>query len=162
MMNRCLFVFLITMLLAGNVVWGQSERDAHKRSDAVYERYESRQDLTVAQILNYPVDSNVCVSVVMLQADNEGSWEELMQEFGVASLSMEQKQSIKRNNKVSAFMYKQADNPTMMADMQDGKVNKLKSCIVIAAYDAQTLWIFHYNTEKEALKIFDNYYDKQF
>lgn len=49
----------------------------------LYKRYASRQDITVAQVSGFRLNDTVRVDVVLMVADNEGSWQRLKKEFKI-------------------------------------------------------------------------------
>lgn len=50
----------------------------------LYKRYASRPELTVAQVSGFKLCDTVRVDVVLLQADNEKVWQQMVKEFNIA------------------------------------------------------------------------------
>lgn len=50
----------------------------------LYKRYASRPELTVAQVSGFKLCDTVRVDVVLLQADNEKVWQQMVKEFDIA------------------------------------------------------------------------------
>lgn len=51
----------------------------------LYERYASRQELSVAQVSGFRLTDSVRIDVVLVVADNEAAWQQLMKEYKVVS-----------------------------------------------------------------------------
>lgn len=49
----------------------------------LYQKYASRQDLTVAQVSGFRLTDDVRVDVVLVVAENEEAWQRLMEEYGI-------------------------------------------------------------------------------
>ena len=49
----------------------------------LYERYAARQDLTVAEVSGFRLSDSVRVDVVLLVADDEKAWRQLMKEYDI-------------------------------------------------------------------------------
>ncbi len=52
----------------------------------LYDRYASRQDLTVARVDGFRLNDSTKVDVVMLVADDATSWQKLMKELNVSNM----------------------------------------------------------------------------
>lgn len=50
----------------------------------LYKRYASRPELKVAQVSGFKLCDTVRVDVVLLQADNEKVWQQMVKEFNIA------------------------------------------------------------------------------
>ncbi len=50
---------------------------------ALYKRYASKPELTVAQINGFKLNDSTQIDVVMVKCDNIGSWRKLMATFGI-------------------------------------------------------------------------------
>ena len=118
----------------------------------LYERYATRQDLMVAQMVHYPIGDGMFVNLVMLQAQDSATFVRLLDEF---ELMMNPKDLPLRLEKYFAtFMARDIYNPTKPAPTTpEGKVDFSKSCMVIAYYDDQTLWIANYKNEAECSQL---------
>ncbi len=60
----------------------QSEVESRQES-ALYKRYASRTDVTVAQVCDFKLCDTVTVDVVLLEADNDEAWQQMVEEFGI-------------------------------------------------------------------------------
>ncbi len=49
----------------------------------LYKQYASRNDLTVAQVSGFKLNDSVRVDVVLVVADNNAAWRQLLKELGV-------------------------------------------------------------------------------
>lgn len=160
------FIYTVILwLLFGNTLCGQTEDPLRTGFDNnfLYERYASREDLTVAQLRHYPVDTTLFVNVVMLKANDDEAWVSLQTEFQVFPFTTEVTNEIAEGAKVSHAAYRDAFDPTKSAPMLNEKeVDILHSCMLIASYNTNTIWIFHYQTQDEAFAIIHNYYSKKY
>lgn len=69
-------ILTILLLLLPLVVSAQSR---------LYERYASRQELSVAQVSGFRLTDSVRINVVLVVADDEAAWQKLMKEYKVVS-----------------------------------------------------------------------------
>ena len=69
-------ILTILLLLLPLVVSAQSH---------LYERYASRQELSVAQVSGFRLTDSVRINVVLVVADDEAAWQKLMKEYKVVS-----------------------------------------------------------------------------
>ena len=73
-MKRLLLILLPLMLLACS----------HEETELpLYQRYASRQDLTVAQVKGFQIGDTLKTDVVLLVADDSAAWAELKAEFDI-------------------------------------------------------------------------------
>lgn len=73
-MKRLLLILMPLMLLACS----------HEADELpLYQRYASRQDLTVAQVKGFQIGDTVKTDVVLLVADDSAAWAELKAEFDI-------------------------------------------------------------------------------
>ena len=54
-----------------------------RQESALYKRYASRIDMTVAQVCDFKLCDTVTVDVVLLEADNDEAWQRMVLEFGI-------------------------------------------------------------------------------
>ena len=54
-----------------------------RQESALYKRYASRIDMTVAQVCDFKLCDTVTVDVVLLEADNDEAWQRMVTEFGI-------------------------------------------------------------------------------
>ena len=127
---------------------------ALNNNDFIYEQYAPRTDLTVAQIIDYPIDSNMFVNIIMLQADNDQAWLELKKEYKNILINPPEHET---NSWCIDFRFMDHDHPTEIAPTyENGQVKILESCFVIAYYHLHYILLVYYNTIEE----FDNLYYK--
>ena len=161
------FIGIVLLMVLSGVAIGQTVNGDSplNDNDFVYDRYAVRSDLTVAQLVGYPIDSNRVVNVIMLQANNDSAWSALQEEF-IAFNWPTDRTKVKHKNKrcvVTDFSFMNHDNPTQKAPItSDGEVDILGSCLMVVAYDQYSIWLFYYNTEAEALRIVECLMEQQF
>lgn len=80
-MKRLLLI--ITFLMPVVLMVGCRGEDERMQESALYIRYASRNDMTVAQVCDFKLCDTVAVEVVLLQADNERVWQRLVEEFAI-------------------------------------------------------------------------------
>ena len=74
-MKRLFSIFVPLLFLVGC---------SHKAEQApLYQRYASRQDITVAQVGGFLLCDTVKIDVVILVADDSAAWQELKDEFDI-------------------------------------------------------------------------------
>lgn len=71
------------MLLPVLMALGCSRGPEMPPESALYQHYAARQDLKVAQVNGFELCDTVLVDVVMLQAEDEEAWQQLMVEFNI-------------------------------------------------------------------------------
>ena len=59
-----------------------SKAESNQES-ALYKRYASRTDVTVAQVCDFKLCDTVTVDVVLLEADKDEAWQQMVEEFGI-------------------------------------------------------------------------------
>lgn len=77
-MKRLILILLLPLLLAGC-----SHEMETPSEGALYQRFASRQELKVAQLNGFKLCDTVRVDVVMLQADDDEAWQQLVEEFDI-------------------------------------------------------------------------------
>lgn len=159
-MKKTALILLLLIYSYGNLSWGQSDSAVFAiphSNDFLYEHYAVRQDLTVAQIVGYKVDSNVVVDVVMLMADDSVAWENLLEEFSIQKFSL-------IPNSENIKTRKATFDKRAFCDPRRHVIDTLneKDCIMIVSFDTKTLWFYYYKTVEESNIILRNYVIKNF
>ena len=77
-----LFVIITLLLPMALMVACHSEAEVTQES-ALYKRYASQTDVTVAQVCDFKLCDTVTVDVVLLEADNDEAWQRMVAEFGI-------------------------------------------------------------------------------
>lgn len=80
-MKRLLLI--ITLLLPLALTVGCHSKAEGRQESALYKRYASRVDVTVAQVCDFKLCDTVTVDVVLLEADNDEAWQRMVEEFGI-------------------------------------------------------------------------------
>ena len=106
-------ILTILLLLLPLVVSAQSH---------LYERYASRQELSVAQVSGFRLTDSVRINVVLVVADDEAAWQKLMKEYKVVSTNG------------STSWLGEADHPAKRTQWTGKPV-----CKVIVSHDRRTI-----------------------
>ena len=106
-------ILTILLLLLPLVVSAQSR---------LYERYASRQELSVAQVSGFRLTDSVRINVVLVVADDESAWQKLMKEYKVVSTNG------------STSWLGEADHPAKRTQWTGKPV-----CKVIVSHDRRTI-----------------------
>lgn len=106
-------ILTILLLLLPLVVSAQSR---------LYERYASRQELSVAQVSGFRLTDSVRINVVLVVADDEAAWQKLMKEYKVVSTNG------------STSWLGEADHPAKRTQWTGKPV-----CKVIVSHDRRTI-----------------------
>ena len=77
-MKRILYILCMTLVFAGC-----DTSDLRPLTSDLYQRYASRQNLTVAQVSGFQLCDTVKTDVVLLVADDSATWAELKAEFDI-------------------------------------------------------------------------------
>ena len=88
----------------------------------LYERYASRQELSVAQVSGFRLTDSVRINVVLVVADDEAAWQKLMKEYKVVSTNG------------STSWLGEADHPAKRTQWTGKPV-----CKVIVSHDRRTI-----------------------
>ncbi len=76
-------LILLSILLSAILVVGCRSKAEQTQESALYKRYAVRTDMTVAQVCDFKLCDTVSIDVVLLQADDEESWQRMVEEFGI-------------------------------------------------------------------------------
>ncbi|MBQ9865048.1 MAG: hypothetical protein IJM33_06895 [Bacteroidales bacterium] len=76
-------LLLLVILLPSVLVVGCHHKVEQTQEGALYKRYAARTDMTVAQVCDFKLCDTVFVDVVLLQADDEESWQRMVEEFAI-------------------------------------------------------------------------------
>ena len=77
-MKRFIYILLVTLVLTGC-----DTSYLLPPTSYLYERYASREDLTVAQVKGFHLNDTVKVDVVLLVADDSAAWQSLKEELDI-------------------------------------------------------------------------------
>lgn len=78
-MKKTMYILLLLLPLA--LLLSCSHEQSELTEDALYQRYAARQELKVAQVSGMKLCDTVRVDVVLLQADDDETWQQLKAEF---------------------------------------------------------------------------------
>lgn len=78
-MKKTIHILLLLLPLA--LLLSCSREQGELAEDALYQRYATRQELKVAQVSGMKLCDTVRVDVVLLQADDDETWQQLKAEF---------------------------------------------------------------------------------
>lgn len=74
-------IYILLLLLPLALLLSCSREQGELTEDALYQRYAVRQELKVAQVSGMKLCDTVRVNVVLLQADDDETWQQLKEEF---------------------------------------------------------------------------------
>lgn len=78
------FLLILTALLQVAMLVGCSSK-AEEQPGEIYRKYASWPGLAVAQVTDFELCDTVSVDVVMLVADNDSAWQQIVAEFDIRS-----------------------------------------------------------------------------
>lgn len=132
---------LALLLMLPMVALGQQE---------IYDHFAPAEDLTVAMVRNFGVDSVNKVDVLLVQAHDDAAWNRICTELEIKHLAGEQMSNS------SPFMVDLRDrrNPAQHAPIVDEKVDVMNSCQLGADRREKAVYIFFSRTEEQCKIIF--------
>lgn len=126
-MKRLIFILVLPLLLAGCCHESEVPPEG-----TLYLHYAARQDLNVAQLNGFKLSDEVRVDVVMLQADDEQAWMQLVEEFDI------------RGDQGTVSWLGETDNPAQRTQWTGNPVMR-----VIASHDKRTIGFYRLDTEEQ-------------
>lgn len=138
-MNRQTILFLLLTL---TLLTGCSQRETPPES-ALYQHYVHRQDLKVAQVNGFKLCDTVHIDVVMLQAESDQAWQQLMEEFNI------------RGEEGSVSWLGEADNPAQRI-LWTG----IPAIRVIASHSKQSIGFYRIESESQYDALIDYQLEK--
>ena len=106
--------------------------------NSLYERYASRQNLTVAQVSGFRLSDSVRVDVVLLVADDDDAWQQLMKEYNI------------RPAEGTTSWLGEADNPARRTSWTGRPV-----CKVIVSHARRTIAFYRLDTSVQYETLLD-------
>lgn len=116
----------------------------------LYKRYASRQDIRVASVTNFTLDTGITADVTLLEAIDDEGWAWLCHEFNLASPTKEQQQQMAEGWDVAMFTQRDRQDPTKPAPVINEQIDHNKSCYVGVSYLSRTLYIFCCSTDRQS------------
>lgn len=132
--------FLLLLSLTGTIV---AQTD-------LYNRYASRQDIRVASVSNFTLDTGITADVTLLEAIDDDGWAWLCKEFNLATPTKEQQQQMAEGWDVAMFTQRDRQDPTKPAPVVNEQIDHNKSCYVGVSYLSRTLYIFCCSTDRQS------------
>ena len=80
-MKRLLII--IALFLPLTLIVSCHREASLEQESELYMRYASRPEITVAQVSGFKLCDTITVDVVLLQADNDTIWQQMIEEFGI-------------------------------------------------------------------------------
>ncbi len=124
-MKRLLLLIVLPVLLTGC-----RNGEGSSPESALYKRYASRADMTVAQVCDFRICDTVGVDVVLLQADDGEAWRRMVKEFGILDTAG-----------VSSWLG-DMENPAVRVKWEGRPVLR-----VTASHDRRTIGFYRLDTE---------------
>lgn len=128
-MKRILLIVIMLLQLA--MLTGCSS-EAGKQPGDIYRKYASRPGLTVAQVTDFELCDTVSIDVVLLVADNDSTWQQIVAEFDI------------RRDSGSTSWLAPIDQPSMRAEWNGEPVLR-----VVALSERHTLGIYRIDNEEQ-------------
>lgn len=149
MIRRRNIITLLFSLLLGSSLWGQNDSIFALEESylAVYDAYASRPGVTVAQLIHFPIDSNVFTNALMIQACNDSINDILIDEMDSSARSL-----IRNGKPCSIFSCESLRSDIRQLpplDSLTGRVDHNKSCSVVYIKRDRTFWVFFTKTTEE-------------
>ena len=104
----------------------------------LYEHYASRQELTVAQVSGFRLTDSIRIDIVMVVAENEPAWQQLMKEYNVLT------------TEGTTSWLGEADHPAKRTQWSGRPV-----CKVIVSHDRRTMAFYQLNTAEQYEALLD-------
>ena len=99
---------------------------------ALYKRYASRQELTVAQVSGFKLNESERVDVVLIVADDEAAWQRLAKELNI------------KDEDGAVSWLGSTNNPAQRVKWTGAPVLR-----VVASHARRTVALYHVNTEAQ-------------
>ena len=118
-------LFLVACMLLTYMPLSAKDTRPQRGQQAIYNRYASHTELTVAQVSGFKLNDSVKVDVVIIVADNDKAWQEMCKEFDI------------RNTEGVATWTGDASHPEIRRRLNGGPC-----CKVVASPKKRTICIY--------------------
>ena len=139
-------VLLIVLLISSSVVYGQTH---------IYNRYATHNNLEVAYLKEFPIDSTIHVNVTIIRAKNNRAWRWMKREFNIPTQSPQGNSIVKLNQPLITIYGRDKNNLRSF-----NKKNVDDNYALSISHITHTIIIYHCTNRKERLTIF-GYENKQ-
>ena len=116
----------------------------------LYQRYAQREDVKVASVSNFTIDSSSHVDVTIIKAESNEGWDWMRSEFSIGQLAPEQQATILNGSDVVLFTRRSRANPAADAPVVNEQVDLQSSCYMGISYLSRTVYFFCAETEEES------------
>lgn len=137
--------FLLLLFLVGAATYVQGQSD-------IYKKYAIHDELYVAYVAKFPLDSTTSVGVTLIKAQDSAGWAWMCKEFNLYSFPHPEELQDTTQKAVYTCLRDKAD-PTQDAPDLDGKVDFSKCCAFFASPANRSVCIFHISSEEENIKL---------
>lgn len=134
------FLCLVFLACASSVV----------AQEDLFKRYSTRDDIRVASVTNFTLDTGITADVTLLEATDDQSWQWLCSTFELATPTKEQEQQMEAGWDVAMFTQRSRQDPTQPAPIVDEHIDYGNSCYLGVSYLSRTIYIFCCSTEKQS------------
>ena len=133
------FIIFVSLCLASGFVCGQQE---------VYDRFSVRDNLKVAYVMGYRVDSANRVDVILLRPGTEGAYDSLLADLNIDTAAI----GFDRQNTDFTTVMRSRQDPSLPPLLPDS-LNVGKNCMLRIDRKRHNIGIFYYDDEKQVRAI---------
>jgi hypothetical protein len=137
--------YLLLALLVGATICVRGQSD-------IYQKYAVHDELYVAYVPKFPLDSTTTVAVTVIQAHDTAGWAWMCKEFNIYDTTGGS--GAARQQKMLYCLRDKAD-PTQPATMVAGNVDYSRCCPLFASPVNYSVCIFHVTSRDEIIKVFE-------
>lgn len=113
--------------------------------DALYQKYSSQKEYIAAYVRNFELDSNNTVDVILLQARDNQSWNQLVIDFDVERLS----ENDNAEGPLFAIDMRNRKDPSKHAPILNANIDLPNCCQFGASKKEHAIYIFYSNTDQQ-------------
>ncbi|MBP5515851.1 MAG: hypothetical protein J6X86_02765 [Bacteroidales bacterium] len=126
----------------------------------LFGRYAQRDELTVAQVTKYRVDSVTAVDVVLIHANDSSAWISLLKEMDFPDITIKNHIiCMEKGWSMVAYNYCKRNHPEVRVSLDEWDE---EFDLVFFSTDDKTIYVFEVETEEQAKKITGIYSNKLF
>lgn len=115
----------------------------------LYRRYADRDDIKVASVSGFRIDSTSQADVTLIEAIDDSGWQWMKSEFHIGELSEGQAESLRDGNDIVFFARRSRSNPSESAPVVGERVDASASCYMGISYLQRAVYIFCADSEEQ-------------
>lgn len=116
----------------------------------LYQRYADREDVRVASVTNFALDSGIVADVTLLEAVDDEGWQWLSSEFRLIPLSDEQQRQMLQGWDVVMFAQRDRQDPRREAAVVNEQIDAASICYLGVSYLSRTVYVFDCTTDRQS------------